>query len=234
VIPGSMGISIILGAICASFFLTVIGFIQPKIMNQYLLMATIIGIIGILDDFTYMNDGSKGFKGHIRNLIKGNLTTGTLKAIFGFIVAGVVSLLISTDFINIILNTMIISLTTNLLNILDTRPLRAIKGYGIIMIFILLTSGIISANYVIIGAIAAYLPIERNEQGMLGDSGSNFLGALAGMNLVIAYKNIYIRLFIFIVVFLLNLFSEKYSFSAIIENNSVLRTIDFLGRKKEQ
>jgi len=232
-IPASMGISIILGTICASLLLTVLGLIQPEFMNQYVLMATIIGIIGMVDDFTYPNNHSKGFKGHIRNFMKGNLTTGMLKAVFGFTVACVVSLFLSTDFINVILNTMIISFTTNLLNLLDTRPLRAIKAYGIIMIFILFTSDIILAGYVVIGAIVAYFPVEKNEQGMLGDSGSNFLGALAGMHLVLTYENIYIRLFLFIFVFLLNLLSEKYSFSAIIENNSVLRYIDYLGRKKE-
>jgi len=233
VIPNSMGICLIVGSLSAAAIMTFASFLEIEMVSRFFLFPSIVGMAGIIDDFAG-NRNSKGFKGHIGNLIKGRLTTGSLKAIIGLIVSSSVSLNISTNMTDIILNTMIISLSANLLNLLDTRPVRSIKGYLIILICLIFADYFIVENFIILGAITAYLPVEINEQGMMGDSGSNFLGTIAGINLVLISKSLYVRILIFVIVLVLNLISEKYSFSSIIEHNPILRYIDNIGRKKDR
>ena len=73
---------------------------------------------GALDDLIG-NRSVSGLKGHFKSLFKGELTTGGFKALFGGFVGLVVSVCISNDIIDIIVNTLIIALSTNLMNLLD-------------------------------------------------------------------------------------------------------------------
>ena len=66
---------------------------------------------------------------------------------------------------------------------------------------------------------------------MLGDCGANALGA--GLGTAAAGSSRTVRLAVLIVVVALNLVSERYSFTALIEANPLLRRIDRLGRPRE-
>ena len=83
---------------------------------------------GALDDLIG-NRNVSGLKGHFKSLFKGELTTGGFKALFGGFVGLVVSVCISSSIVDIIVNTLIIALSTNLMNLFDLRPGRAIKAY---------------------------------------------------------------------------------------------------------
>nr|WP_330403204.1 hypothetical protein [Clostridioides difficile] len=129
-IPVSMGIvflpMIVINGIILAFFTTEFKDLAYIFMFMFGMISMFFA--GILDDVIGNRDVS-GLKGHFKSLFKGSLTTGGFKALFGGFVGLIVSVAISKDIIDIIVNTLIIALSTNLMNLLDLRPGRAIKAY---------------------------------------------------------------------------------------------------------
>jgi UDP-GlcNAc:undecaprenyl-phosphate/decaprenyl-phosphate GlcNAc-1-phosphate transferase len=82
---------------------------------------------------------------------------------------------------------------------------------------------------VIAGAAAALLWPDLRERLMLGDAGSNVLGAVAGLGVVLSTA-LWVRVVVLVVVLALNLASEAVSFSKVIERVPPLRYADRLGR----
>ncbi len=197
----------------------------------YLLGIMSMAFIGILDDLIGDRDVS-GLKGHFKSLLNGKLTTGGFKAIFGGLVALLISVSISNDIIDIGVNTLLIALSTNLMNLLDLRPGRAIKGYLFISVILLLTVPIYYDKIVIVilmSNVLAYFKEDLKANAMMGDTGSNVLGISVGI--IIAYNfSFTIRLCLLMVLILIHIITEKYSLTKIIKNNKVLNYIDMLGR----
>ncbi|MGL5694463.1 MAG: glycosyl transferase [Peptostreptococcaceae bacterium] len=185
---------------------------------------------GVLDDIIGNRDVS-GLKGHFKSLLKGKLTTGGFKALFGGFIGILVSVSISTNIIDIIINTLIIALSTNFMNLLDLRPGRAIKVYSVIMISIFITlSGYIKIlPLLILPNVLAYFNWDLKAKAMMGDTGSNVLGISIGILITFGYSfNIRLGWLVFLV--LIHILTEKYSLTKIIENNKILNFIDKLGR----
>ncbi len=196
-----------------------------------------MGLMGIMDDFLGTKD-DKGFKGHIKALLKGRLTTGGLKAVSGFGIAFLISLSISGDVYsvenvgNIVLNTFMIALFTNIINLFDLRPGRACKAY----LFLMAISAVFASAdtyyfiYVILfGVILGYIRKDLKAMVMLGDTGSNAMGVSLGV-LTAFSAPMSFRLTITIVLIALHLVSEFYSFTKIIEKVRLFKFIDDLGR----
>lgn len=231
-IPVSMGIvflpMIIINSIILVYFTT-------EYKNLMFIFIFVFGIMsmflaGILDDIIGNRDVS-GLKGHFKSLFKGNLTTGGFKAVFGGFVGILVSVVISKSISDIIINTLIIALSTNLMNLLDLRPGRAIKVYLVIIIsiFITLTGYIKVLPLLILPNVLAYFKYDLKAKAMMGDTGSNVLGISIGILMVLGYS-FNIRLIWLVFLILIHLLTEKYSLTKIIENNKVLNFIDKLGR----
>ena len=185
---------------------------------------------GALDDLIG-NRSVSGLKGHFKSLLKGELTTGGFKALFGGFVGLVVSVCISNDIVDIIVNTLIIALSTNLMNLFDLRPGRAIKAYLVIMIpiYITLTGYIKALPLLILPNVLAYFNTDLKARGMMGDTGSNVLGISIGVLMAFGY-GIKVRLAWLVFLILMHLITEKFSLTKIIEKNKVLKFIDDLGR----
>ncbi len=229
-IPGIMGISIIVGCIVTGGIAVALNFIELFLTLYILFSSSFIGFIGLLDDLTG-NNQSKGFKGHILCLVKGKLTTGGLKALMGGVVSFSLAVYISRSLTEIVINTLIIGLVTNVINLFDVRPGRALKVFFILSILILTLGRASNYFYIIIGAVLAYFPLDLKAKGMLGDTGSNFLGVILGTELAVSTgNNLYIGILFVIFMLSINIISEKYSFSQIIDKNRVLRLIDMMGR----
>ena len=96
--------------------------------ESLLVLVTGMCFLGLLDDLA-QDCGSKGFKGHVKALFKGRLTTGMLKALGGFTIAVAASFPFSPHLWDLVLNAALISLCANLFNLLDMRPGRAIKVF---------------------------------------------------------------------------------------------------------
>ncbi|MFQ9999292.1 MAG: glycosyl transferase [Intestinibacter bartlettii] len=185
---------------------------------------------GALDDLIG-NRNVSGLKGHFKSLFKGELTTGGFKALFGGFVGLVVSVCISSSIVDIIVNTLIIALSTNLMNLFDLRPGRAIKAYLVIMIpiYITLTGYTKVFPLLILPNVLAYFNIDLKARGMMGDTGSNVLGISIGVLMALGY-GIKVRLAWLVFLILMHLITEKFSLTKIIEKNRVLKFIDNLGR----
>ncbi len=232
-IPVSAGITFIF-----TFLIIMAGYklLLPVFEPQFYLLAlglTAIGFLGFLDDMLGGSD-RRGFKGHFGALMKGRLTTGGLKALGGGFIAFLMALFIGGSAGEIVLNTFIIALFTNLLNLLDLRPGRAIKGFLLFLIIIVLMAGgkvdlLLIAP--LLGAVLYYFYFDLKALAMMGDAGSNVLGLLLGY-LAAAFLPMTFRIGVLLFLIAIHLFTEKYSISSTIERVGVLRFFDQLGRSQ--
>lgn len=231
-IPVSMGIVFLPMIIINGIIVT---FITEKSQNLLLLFIFIFGIMtmflaGILDDIIG-NRNVSGLKGHFKSLLKGELTTGGFKALLGGFVGVVISIAISKDIIDIVINTLIIALSTNLMNLLDLRPGRAIKVYILIasVLFFTLIGYHKILLLLILPNVLTYFKFDLKAKCMMGDTGSNVLGISIGILIVIGYSiNVRITWLLFLI--FIHILTEKYSLTKIIEKNKFLNFIDKLGR----
>lgn len=231
-IPVSMGIvflpMIIINGIIVAFF--TVDFVSMTCLFLFIFGMMAMFFAGIIDD-TIGNRDVSGLKGHFKSLFKGKLTTGGFKALFGGFVGLIISVCISKNIIDIIVNTLIIALSTNFMNLFDLRPGRAIKVYLVIIIIILftLTGYIQMLPLLILPNVIAYFNYDLKAKAMMGDTGSNVLGISIGILMALGYAlNVRIAWLIFLI--LIHILTEKFSLTKIIEKNKVLNFIDRLGR----
>lgn len=198
---------------------------------MYLLALGTMTLLGLVDD-VFGSRADSGLKGHLRKMFQGELTTGGLKLLTGGLMALVVSVTLSRGWQELAMNTLVIALSINAVNLLDLRPGRAGKGYLLGISLLLLTHwtntnlvwGILTA-----GALLAYLPTDLRAGAMMGDTGSNALGASLGITAALVLSGpVKLGYLIFLIVF--HLFAEKFSLTKIIEKNKVLNYLDQLGR----
>jgi len=119
-----------------------------------------IAALGLADDL--WSGPERGFRAHLHR----GRTTGVLK-VLGIPAVG----LIATRRLS---GALLVGLTANALNQLDTRPGRALKAY-------LAAALPLGAP---VGIAVLLLPYDLREMAMLGDAGSNALGAVLGLNSV--------------------------------------------------
>jgi hypothetical protein len=165
-----------------------------------------VAAIGLVDDLAAGPE--RGFAEH---LLAGR-TTGVLKLI-GIPLAG----LIATRRVS---GALLVGLAANALNQLDTKPGRALKAYTFAAIPL-------GANLLPAVLIAPY---DLREMAMLGDSGSNSLGALLGLSSVDRFTGRSRWLAIGALAGL-NLLGERRSLGELIERTPILREVDRLGRQ---
>ncbi len=230
-IPLGMGLVFILIQATIVFLFSLFLKINTVFVFSYIISMLLIGIVGFVDDLIGEKD-IKGFKGHIKALLNGKLTTGGLKALTGFGAAFIAALVLSDSYLDIMLNTFVIALFTNLINLFDLRPGRANKVFLLLSIILVMTSFVKDYNYIIfsaIGIIVMYMPYDVKSRSMMGDIGSNALGITLGIYCILT-QTFHFRLGYFIVLIILHVVSEFYSFSKIIAKNKFLSYIDNLGR----
>jgi glucosyl-3-phosphoglycerate synthase len=165
-----------------------------------------VAAIGLVDDL--LAGPERGFAAHLR----GGRTTGVLKLV-GIPFAG----LLATRRLS---GALLVGLAANALNQLDTRPGRALKAYMLAALPLRTT----------IMPAVILAPYDLQEMAMLGDAGSNALGALLGLNSVDRLTGRSRWLAIGALAGL-NLFGEVRSLGELIERTPVLRDLDRLGRQ---
>lgn len=191
--------------------------------------------VGAYDDL-YGTSASKGFKGHLSALARGEVTSGAVK-ILGIGAGGLgAAALVSKGPVDTLVNGATIAGAANLANLFDLRPGRAIKvglltGGPLLAAALLRDSPVGAALAAVpLGAAAALLPDDLGERAMLGDAGANALGALLGLAAVTELGRPG-RYALLGTVAALTAAAEKVSFTKVIAGNRVLNGIDMLGRR---
>ena len=193
------------------------------------------GLLGLVDDLLG-TEGDRGFRGHLRTLAHGRVTTGSIKIFGGAAVALVLAVNVSyVSGRRLLADAILIALAANLANLLDRAPGRAIKFGLVAWIPIALVArgdavGIAIAP--VIGAFCGLLGDDLHEHVMLGDTGANVLGAVLGLAVVLDVGR-GPRNFVLLGLVLLTVAAEAISFSAVIDRVPILRRFDQLGRLPE-
>jgi hypothetical protein len=201
---------------------------RTGIATAVLLIA--LGGAGRFDDLRG-DEKARGFRGHLRAARAGTITGGLIKIVAGGI-AGLVAGALVADGVSIVLTGMVVALAANLFNLLDRAPGRAGKLWLLVAapLFVVASNEWAAAAAGTLGALIAILPADLAARGMLGDAGANPLGAVWGVGLATALSPVGIGVAIAVLA-LLNLASERWSFSRAIERTPMLRAFDQLGRK---
>ena len=117
---------------------------------------------------------------------------------------------------------------TNVWNGLDVAPGRALKGFLIVAV-VLLVVDLRAFLLVCTGAACAVLAPDLRERGMLGDSGANLLGFLAGAEIVRRLPEVWLVPAALVVIGL-NVLAETVTFTRTVDAIPPLRWFDRLGR----
>jgi UDP-GlcNAc:undecaprenyl-phosphate/decaprenyl-phosphate GlcNAc-1-phosphate transferase len=174
----------------------------------------------------------RGWRGHGSAALRGELSTGMLKAVGSLGLALLAMSYLSLSNGRWLLAAGVLVLATNVFNLLDLRPGRAGKA------FVLLGAGLTIGSMQLrplwaLGLFAAPALVagsyDLRERAMLGDTGANLLGALAGLWLVLTLSGTG-QLIALVLLAAITLFGELRSISALIERTPGLRVLDSWGR----
>ena len=169
-----------------------------------------VAAIGVADDL--WSGPERGFRGHLR----AGATTGTLK-----LVGIPLWALWRTRSLS---GAALVGLAANALNQLDTRPGRALKAF-------VLGATVLGGRPRMPMVVAVLLaPYDHREMTMLGDAGSNALGAVLGLESVRRFTGLR-RLSAIGALVTVTVVGERRSLGAMIERTPLLRTLDALGRE---
>lgn len=193
-----------------------------------------IGGVGAHDDLRG-SSATKGIRGHLGALRRGEVTSGAVKVgVIGL--SGMVAAAAlrrergqAANGVGTFLDGALIAGAANLLNLLDLRPGRALKvslATGPLLVSAAPGAGLVAP---VVGAGAAALHDDLAGRSMMGDCGANTVGAAVGSALV-ATAPAPVRRALLGGVVGLTLLSERVSFSAVIESTPWLRRLDDLGR----
>jgi Glycosyl transferase family 2 len=165
-----------------------------------------VAAIGVADDL--WSGRERGFRAHLQ----AGSTTGVLK-----LVGIPLWALLRTRSLSAAL---LVALSANMLNQLDTKPGRALKAYLIASIPLRAPKSV----------AVLMLPYDLREMAMLGDGGSNALGALLGLNSVsrLTGRSRWLAIGALAGATLLG---ERRSLGAMIESSPVVRDVDGWGRQ---
>jgi UDP-GlcNAc:undecaprenyl-phosphate GlcNAc-1-phosphate transferase len=191
-----------------------------------------VAFLGLLDDL--VDAAPRGWRGHGAAVLSGGLSTGALKAAgsLGFALLALSGRGATSG--EYLLAVILLVLTTNLFNLLDLRPGRAIKALAILGAGLTLGAMDLHAPAAL-GLFAAPLLVlgvyDLRERAMLGDTGSNLAGALAGGWLILTLDEMGLAVALALLA-LVTAYGEFRSISALIERVGPLRWLDALGRAR--
>lgn len=194
-----------------------------------------IAFLGFLDDALGRGEAAttpRGWRGHWAALRAGSLSTGAIKAIGALALAAYVVSGRGLEDWRYVADVALLILATNLFNLLDLRPGRAEKALALLGTGLCLGAWTfeplellgIFAGPVLVGAW-----LTLGERAMLGDTGSNLIGAVAGVWLL-TVLDADARLVALAVVLALTIYGELRSISKTIDSVPPLRWLDSLGR----
>jgi UDP-GlcNAc:undecaprenyl-phosphate GlcNAc-1-phosphate transferase len=179
----------------------------------------------------------KGFRGHLRTLWREQrMTSGLMKAWGGGSTALLVSLGLNDGWWATLAGAGLLAFSSNLLNLFDLRPARAIKVFWLLVTFAFGVSLPLSMPmqqwvWFVPVFVASMLLFSHDASGrlMLGDTGANYLGFIAGFYLMISVP-LPVQTGFLLLFAVLHLLAERVSFTSVIQSVAWLRRFDEWGR----
>jgi UDP-GlcNAc:undecaprenyl-phosphate GlcNAc-1-phosphate transferase len=234
-LPVPIGVAIVPAALIALIVITLLARLTsadvfPSDLALVIAFVPGVALLGFVDDV--LSGSSRGIRGHAASALQGRFSSGLLKA-FGTL--GLALLVASTlpgskgDFL---LAAAVLVLATNAFNLLDLRPGRSIKAF--VLLAILLTAATqltepLAALGLFIGPLLVCGWYDLREMAMLGDAGSNVVGAMAGVLIVLTLESNE-QLVALVVLLFINIYGEFRSINTVIEKTPGLRHLDSFGR----
>ena len=232
-IPCPLGLLIPAAALVALIPLALVAQLldEPRALDiAGLFLVLGVAVLGLADDT--LAGASRGWRGHGAALLRGGFNTGVLKAVGTLGLALAWSATTQTGDASFLLAAAVIVLATNVFNLLDLRPGRSVKAF--VLLGAALTLGALDAEPLLdvglwAGPILIAGLLDVRERGMLGDTGSNVVGAVAGLWLVLVLDTTGLAIAVVALV-LITVYGELRSISALVERTPGLRHLDSLGR----
>lgn len=194
-----------------------------------------LAFLGFLDDSLGRGEQTaspRGWRGHARALREGRLSTGAIKAIGALALAAYVVSGRGLESWRYLADVALLILATNAFNLLDLRPGRAEKGLALLGAGLCLgawTFAPLELLGIFAGPVLVGAWLTLREQAMLGDTGSNLIGAIAGIWLLTTLGGDG-RLIALAAVAAFTIYGELRSISRAIDSVPPLRWLDSLGR----
>jgi hypothetical protein len=228
-LPVSLGWALALGVAATSLVVwqqvQVLGLRESQAGE--LLGAAIVFFAGVVDDG--FGGAIRGLRGHLRALLNGQVTTGGLKLVAAVLASAITVAWTPREHLWAnLLAVIAIAGCTNVWNGLDVAPGRAVKGFLVVSIVLLIVD-LKAFLLVLTGAAVAVVWPDLRERAMLGDSGANLIGFLAGAEIVRRLPEGWLLPAALIVIGL-NVLAETVTFTRTIEGVPPLRWFDGLGR----
>lgn len=210
--------------------------------SSYLLALSAVCFVGWLDD-TVGDKRVKGFAGHWYKWKQQKImTTGWIKMwTTGTLALWMCTLLPRSTYelvelplnLHIVIPFLLITLMTNALNLLDVRPGRALKFYGlfIVLLAVLGTHWTSYIAYALPVVLCAALLLRHDLRGamMIGDTGANVLGFALGFCLCVAVS-VWAQMIIVIMLIAMHWIAARSSITRVIANVKWLNWFDQWGR----
>jgi UDP-GlcNAc:undecaprenyl-phosphate/decaprenyl-phosphate GlcNAc-1-phosphate transferase len=189
-----------------------------------------VAFLGLLDDT--LGGHPRGWRGHGRALLDMRLSTGALKAVGSAGLALYVTSYAHLPTGRWLLASAVLVLATNVFNLLDLRPGRSTKTFVVLGAGLSIGAASLRPLWALglfVGPALIAGVYDLREQAMLGDTGSNLLGAVAGLWLVLTLS-LTGQLVAFALLLAVTVYGELRSISALVERTPLLRELDSWGR----
>lgn len=234
-LPVSIGTAIVPAALVALIPITLLARLTsadvfPVDLSIVIAFVPGVALLGLIDDL--LAGEQRGVRGHARALLSGGLSTGLLKALGTLGIALLVASSLPGSDGDFLIATGVLVLAVNAFNLLDLRPGRSVKALALLGIGLTASTQLIEPLWalgIFIGPVLVVGFYDLREKAMLGDSGSNVIGAMAGVWIVLALEPSE-QLIALIILAVINVAGEFLSLSKVIEKLPVLKQVDSLGR----
>jgi UDP-GlcNAc:undecaprenyl-phosphate/decaprenyl-phosphate GlcNAc-1-phosphate transferase len=209
----------------------VLGVAMLGLMDDKLETGRCVRSVWEVGSLAILRRAPRGWRGHAMAVLRGQPSTGMLKA------AGSLGLalfaLSGTGRSNAryLLAAGVLVLATNVFNLLDLRPGRAAKAFVLLGACLTIGAGVRALWALGLFAAPALVAgvYDLRERAMLGDTGANLLGALAGLWLVLTLPGTG-QLIALALLAAITVYGELRSISALVERTPGLRQLDSWGR----
>jgi UDP-N-acetylmuramyl pentapeptide phosphotransferase/UDP-N-acetylglucosamine-1-phosphate transferase len=237
-VPTGLGVAVLVGFAAATGFVGFVRAVAPDAPTPVFALAGAVpllflgfgfGVLGLFDDVAAQPE--RGWRSHIPSLARGRLTPGALKVVGGGAIAFTAGVFTASSFGWALVHAALIALMANLFNALDVRPGRAAKVYLVAGIPMTILGRFLQIPLAAtLGAVAAFMVFDLRERAMLGDAGSNAIGAILGGAVVFVEPEAWFRLALLGFLIILTAVAEGPTLSAWIDRIGPLRAFDRAGR----